>query len=256
MSRPYRIRWTSNDELELKKAVRNYNAKITRLQKKDPKNKNVLPVKTSVAQMKNLIETRQDLKREINSLKRFSKRGAETIVEAPNNDYSTKITKWQKTEMNRRAGIVNRKRAKRKAEIESTEVKSRGKKTGYTRGQIGMGKQEEQALRPINAFTKSMTKADIDKKFAVLKKESQSVYWDNREMKHKQDYINALKQNYNEENIKDVIEAIEKMDYKEFRKVFDEEDPFFEYSSFKRTNPENEEQFETALRTIWLPKKG
>ena len=107
MSKQNRINWRDSDKQELKRAVKNFNAKIKRLEKKNPSNKNVLPEKVSVAQMQELINTRQDLNREINALKRFTKRGAEEIVDVPGTDYNLKITKWQRTEMNRRAAIIN-----------------------------------------------------------------------------------------------------------------------------------------------------
>ena len=69
-------------------------------------------------QLKDLINTRQDLNREINALRRFSKRGNEEIVIIPNTDYNVKTTKWQRTEMNRRVGYINRRRQKRLEEMQ------------------------------------------------------------------------------------------------------------------------------------------
>lgn len=74
MSRRHNIKWQKSDSQDLSKAVKNFNAKISRLEKKNPELKNALPEKVSVRQLKELINTRQDLKREINSLKRFSKK--------------------------------------------------------------------------------------------------------------------------------------------------------------------------------------
>ena len=72
MSRKYKIRWQESDTQELARAVKNFNAKISRIEKKHPELKNALPEKMKVGELKNLINTRQDLKREINSLKRFT----------------------------------------------------------------------------------------------------------------------------------------------------------------------------------------
>ena len=88
MSKQYNIRWKQDDNQELRKAVKNFNAKISRLEKKDPQNKEALPEKITVKQIKELISTRQDLKRELNALQRFSKRGAEKIIEIPDTDYT------------------------------------------------------------------------------------------------------------------------------------------------------------------------
>ncbi len=93
MPKIYSIRWTKSDSEDLAKAVKNFNAKIKRLETKFPKTKNSLPQKVSMKEMKDLIKTRADFKREINALKRFSKKGAETLVTVPGNEYDLKITK-------------------------------------------------------------------------------------------------------------------------------------------------------------------
>ena len=71
MPKIYSIRWTKSDSEDLAKAVKNFNAKIKRLETKYPKTKNSLPQKVSLKEMKDLIKTRADFKREINALKRF-----------------------------------------------------------------------------------------------------------------------------------------------------------------------------------------
>ena len=74
MRKQYNIKWNESDGAELRRTVKNFNAKISRLQKKyndDPKKLSALPEKVSVKQIKDLVATRQDLKRELNSLQRF-----------------------------------------------------------------------------------------------------------------------------------------------------------------------------------------
>lgn len=253
MPRYHKIKWRESDSKELKRVVRNYNAKITRLAKKNPQIENVLPEKVSVAQMKELINTRQDLKRELNALKRFSKRGAEEIVIVPNTDYNLKITKWQKTEMNRRIGVINRKRAKRLDELSKIEMKSRGKKLGYTKEQFGMGKATEISLKPMNAFTRRMNQADLKWKWKGILKESQSDYFTQKDFRLRENYIKALSQNYNVNDIQDVIDGINKMDIGEFLVTFEEEG-----GNLELAYPPNREQYEayvTGLKATWIPNK-
>lgn len=252
MSKRYNIRWTQNDNQELRKAVKNYNAKITRLEKKDPQNKNALPQKITVKQLKELVITRQDLKRELNALKRFSKKGMEQIIDVPNSEYNLKITKWQKEEMTRRTGIINRKRNKRLKELLDTELQSRGEKLGYKQGQLGMGKQSEIELKPLRAFTPKMEYHDLKKKFKTILKESQSGYWNQRDIILVENYIKSLEENFNPADIKDIVSKIEEMDYNDFRKVFEAEGGNFELSY-----PPDEESYNahlTALKSIWIPK--
>lgn len=242
MSKYHRINWRESDTNELNRAVRNFNAKINRIIKKDPQMKNVLPEKASVAQLKELINTRQDLKREINALKRFSKRGSEEIVEVPDNEYSLKITKWQRTEMNRRVGIINRRRKKRLEELSNIEVTSRGEKLGYTRGDIGMGKANEVSLSPMNAFTKYMNRKDLKMKWTGIMKESQSDYFTQKDFRLRKNFIKALEQNFNPHDIEDIIQQLEEMDIKDFLQYFEQEG-----GNFELAYPPNREQYEAYL---------
>lgn len=253
MAKQYNIRWQQDDVEQLKKAVKNFNAKIRRLEKKYPKDKNALPEKISVRQMKELIETRQDLKRELNSLARFTKRGSEEFVNVPGNEYNLKITKWQKQEMTRRVGVINRKRKQRLKEIQDIDLTSRGQKLGYKKGQIGMGKAEEVSLKPMNAFTPKMERKDLHFKFKNILKESQSSYWNKRDLILKNNYIKSLEENFNPEDIKEIVKKIDKMDYKQFKKIFDAEGGNFELSY-----PPDQESYNAyleGLKAIWIPNK-
>ena len=254
MSKYHKIRWSSSDEKELAKVVRNFNAKVNRLAKKNPQLKNVLPTKTSVGQMKELISTRQDLKREINALKRFSKRGAETIVIVDGTDYNLKTTKWQRTEMNRRVGIINRKRKRRLEELQSLEMTSRGEKLGYTKGQYGMGKAKEISLQPMNAFTRRMTQTDLKWKWKAILTESQSDYFDKKDYQVRENYIKGLEENYNPNDVKDIIKEIREMDIKDFLQRFEEEGGTMEFAS----GPPSEEGYGgyvRALKSTWKPRR-
>lgn len=254
MSRKYNIRWNEADEAELKRVVKNFNAKLTRLAKKDPKNKNALPERVSAAQLRDMIETRQDLNRELNSLRRFSERGAEEIIDVPDSDYNLKITKWQKKEMTMRAAIVNRKRKAQRDRVADIEMKSRGESLGYTKGQIGMGKAEAVSLDPVKEFLPSMNRRDLNKRMKQLQKESMSMYWDKRNEIMRQNYITQIERNFPDAMVSDIIEQIREMDFDEFRKVFEAEDQGkFEFNY--PLNRTQQEEYSTALRAIWIPNK-
>lgn len=254
MSRKYNIRWSKADEAELKRVVKNFNAKLTRLEKKDPKNANALPERISAAQLRDMIETRQDLNRELNALRRFSERGAEELVEVPDNDYNLKITKWQKKEMTRREVIVNQKRKRQLERVADVEMTSRGQSLGYKKGDIGMGKMERIELEPVRAFTPSQNRRDINKRFKQLRKESVSTYWDKRNELMRSVYVNEIEKNFPPEMVKDVVEKIREMDFDEFRKVFEAEDQHkfqFNYP----LNKDDQTKYSNALRSIWIPNK-
>ena len=253
MSKQYNIRWKPDDSRELRKAVKNFNAKISRLEKKNPQIKNTLPEKVSVRELKGLIDTRQDFKREINALKRFSKRGAEELVSAPNNQNdNTKITKWQKEEMNRRIPLINKKRADYKEKIGDIPVTSGGKPQGYTRGQLGMGSADEKALREAKPFQPSDTNADINRRYKSFRKQSQRYYFDRREKQMKDNYIKGISENFNPKDpeVKALIEKINDMDFNDFYKVFQAEDPTFEFASPK-SGEDPSEAYKEHLINSW-----
>ena len=93
-SRQSKIRWKQKDYLSLGMAVANFNKKINKLQSEEKKL--YLPELKNYKEIKQNIQTRQELNRVINSLKRFSKEGAEDL-------YVTKageqITKWERKEL-------------------------------------------------------------------------------------------------------------------------------------------------------------
>ncbi len=228
MSKFHKIKWTDDDQKELERTVRNFNAKLTRLQKKDPSqilnslpdgmrvNKNALPEKVTVKQMKELIHTRQDLKRELNSLKRFSKKGAEKIELVPDTDYNLQVSKWQRKEMNRTVGIVNRKRKERLEMIRNVSVEGHD----FTLGQLGMGKQAENELKPTSSFYRTMSQTDLKWRFKSLQVERQSSYFTEKDYRVKANYIKALKNNFGESRVEDIVKAIEDMDIKDFLDKF------------------------------------
>ena len=270
MSKYHKIRWQNEDLKELQRVVRNYNAKVTRLKKKHPDvYKSTLPQfydkktdtfsdKISVRQLKEIINTRQDLKRELNMLRRFSKKGAESLVIAPDNKNNLKITKWQRTEMNRKVAIVNRRRERRLTDLLQTELMSRGEPLGYTRAEIRMGSTEENSLKPAKAFTPSMGRTALSYKWHNLMSESQSDYFTKRDYQLRDNYIKGIKENYNYENVKDIIDLIEKMDIKDFLNTFYQQDSAFEIASPNgRLDLKHEEykSYENALRSTWMPNK-
>jgi hypothetical protein len=253
MSRKYNIRWSQSDEAELKRVVKNFNAKLSRLEKKDPKNANALPERVSAANLKDMITTRQDLNRELNALRRFSERGAEELEIIPDNYYNEKITKWQRKEMNRRASWINRNREIRREQIFGAEATSRGQKLKYSVAAT-MSEEEKAALQPINVFTKYQSRADIQQKYRTLKKQSQTAYWRERDNALREGYIKAVRQNLGTSAaVEEVVEHIRNMDVGEFRKIFDSD-----VSKFDVAYPANRDIAEeniSELRSIWLPEE-
>ena len=263
MSRVSNITWTKHQNDELRKAVRNFNAKISRLEKKHPELINALPEKVSVKQMKELIGTRKDLAREVNSLRRFTQRGAEKLVTVPDSKYNLKITKWQKKEMDIRLSVINKKRKERYDYISDIQATLRGKNLGYTVGDIGMGSVDENAVKPMKAFYPTMSRKDVNMRFKAMRLETQMAYWEKKEMQLKANVMKAIKANYGSmfpDETERILEAIEEMEFSEFYERFVSEPGEMEIVSpppganiddVMRTNID-------ALQSTWVPnvKRG
>ena len=254
MSERNNFNWKSNDEEALKKAVKNFNAKVSRNIKKNPDNAKYYPEKVSYSELKKLVKSRHDLNREINSLRRFSEKGAEKIVNLPGyNKHNISLTKWQKEDMQRRASNINRKRARRRKAISEIEMTDRGQKLGYKKGDFGMGSIKDLETAPTSAFTDAMELRDLKGRFKALRKESSSEYWNEKDEILKQNYIEALERNYNESDVEEITDKIKGMSHAEFRKVFEAEG-----GNFELAYPGDQDGYNAslnALKSQWIPKR-
>ena len=237
--------------------ARNFNDKLRREIKKSPENKNILPQfynentdqfesRISMAMLHDLIKTRADYNRMLNMLKRFSVRGAEKIVDAPNNDYGTRTTKWQKQEMGRMVGIVNRKRRERLDKLNLVEMMNSQGTLGYTLGQMfGMGFASKNKLSPTKAFTPSQSQTDLKYKMRGLLSESKTTYHQDRDALLKENYIRTLQENYKAKDIQDVISKIRSMNSDAFILKFEAKGDAFEFAY-----PPDEEQYQNYLSEL------
>lgn len=82
------MKYTPKVNKEIARVVKNFNQKVKRLELKGVKN---IPKKITVKDIKENVYNKSDLKRELNRIKRFSRRGAEDVVKINGNS----ITKWE-----------------------------------------------------------------------------------------------------------------------------------------------------------------
>lgn len=144
MSKRYNIQWTENQKYKLDRAVRNFNAKLTRVLEKNPELAEIQPHKVSIKELKGQIHSTQDLNRIVNELKRFSAKGAEEVVQ---NKSGLKETKYVLREVTIKAAAINRQRTIERKRVLNMPATSRGQDLGLTRGQ--MGDTRINNLRPI-----------------------------------------------------------------------------------------------------------
>lgn len=224
MPKQYNIKWRIEDERKLSKVARDFNNKLNRLIDKNPNNKNILPQfynpdtkqlesQITVATLKSLITSRSDYNRYVGMLERFLKEGAEEIVDAPENQYGSKTTRWHIQEMGRLKGIANRRKQERLESFKDIQMASSEGELGYSLGErFGMGLASRNQLTPTNSFTPSQTQIDINFKLSSLMKQSKSSYYNEKDLILKNNYIRELERNFNRSDVADVINAIKSMD--------------------------------------------
>lgn len=262
MPRQYNIKWREQDEKELRRVVRNFNDKLRRLVKKNPANSNVLPQfwnektqefknRISIEQVKDLIATRQDYNRQLNMLKRFSRRGAEKIVET-GSDYDAKTTKWQQQEQKRLVRTINRRRKVRLDNLNALEVMNASGKLGYTLGQMfGMGLAEQNKLKPTQAFTRGQSQKDIKWKWRALQMEAKDTYYNERDDMLKHNYIRTLEENFDPADIKQVIENIKGMPAEAFYLKFEAKGDAFEWAYPPKKGTDDYKNYVAELEGYW-----
>ena len=233
MSKFYNIKWRSQDESEARRVIRNFNAKIRREIARNPRNKSALPQfynsntgefesRITFENFKNMIDTRADYNRELNALKRFSRRGAEQIIGIPGNYNEARTTRWQLQELSRRTSIINQKRKAKLEKKQAIEMVDTLGKTGYTYGEaLRMGLIQDNVLKPTTAYTEGMQQGDIKRKYRSLMIESQQKYYDKKDIQLKENFIKGLRDSFSESEIREVITKIREMNPDEFLVMFD-----------------------------------
>ena len=141
MSKSSKIRWRERDTEQLAKKVKNFNAKLTRLTKKNPALAEVLPDRVSMKDLRGDITNRQEYNRVIKALSSFTEKGAEEVVTGKS---GVTTTKWQLQQVRKAVAIENRRRKKQADTLKTAPVTIGGKVYTNVRRMAGM-----QALQPL-----------------------------------------------------------------------------------------------------------
>ena len=121
MSRNSVIRWQKEDTKKLRTAISEFNKRVKKLQKTS-KDKSYIPAELDYKGTKDLIKTRSELNRVLNSLGRFKGTKAFKKVTLPS---GKTLTAWEKKEISYQKASAVRRIRKRMAEIERPYFKMR-----------------------------------------------------------------------------------------------------------------------------------
>ena len=184
---PSKIRWRESDLDELQRTIKNYNAKIAYHSKKSPDNAEYLPSKITKKEALEKIETRSEFNRFVNSLQRFSRKGAEEIIKS---ERGANMTKWAHQEYKLGERLDNARKARELKKLEEQEVTSRGKGTGVKRAQMGTIK--ENSLKPRHRDPLKMSQKEWDLARSNMDRMLYASYRREKQKRMKENYIKGL----------------------------------------------------------------
>lgn len=153
---------------DLSRTVRNFNQKISRLEKQNRELE--IPSKITKKGLIEQIGSPQELKRQIKQLQRYSRKGAEETVVLNTGE---KISVWEKKEFIIQKRSATAKLTKKIKDLEVKQIKIAGKKQTGTFATMGDSNylnliEKRNRIRSINF--KDMTKKDIDRYKGITRK--------------------------------------------------------------------------------------
>ena len=177
MPKQYNIKWRKSDREKISNTVRQFNAKITRTLKKHPEFAPYLPEKRTVKELTANISSRKDFNREVNSLSRFLKKGAEIPYASKS---GVKTTTWERKEIGYKVAQINRERniARKRANVSTYKGT--------------MGSIRANNLNPKKYNIDKIRPRDWDKFVETVEKQVKSSYYYDEMVRYKENYIKAL----------------------------------------------------------------
>lgn len=253
------IRYNKKLNNIIRKTVQNYNAKIIRLEKKNPYLS--LPEKMSIKALKTEVETRKELTRQLNALKRFSSKGAENTVILPSGEM---VSEYELKELKRESARLKRNLTRRINQLAKTTPKTAGKLEDYTYAEMG-------SPRLNNMIAKRETIKQMEKSFLTGDNVTFKQYLHLlKTTRTKQNYQTEIFKNnyldnmlfgqayfigYDQKKIEHIKNEMNKLSNSDFLKAFDEETLFQQirdkYKEFKMVHGDNYFEYAEELSEIY-----
>ena len=216
---------SKDSEKELKKVISKFNSKIKRLETVD--REIGIPEKESITAIKDRVNSKWDLNREIDRLERFTKRNAEDLIK---NKSGVVMTKWEFENIQREQKRLSARLLRdieRYGNIKPTEF---GKEQSVTYAQMGDEKLSNLKARQKAISGKSVSKLNkaqlkdlqtLLNKTAANYRKDKEIFYDN--------YLDGTLLNtayfvgYDEKKIQYIKEKLGKLSPTQFTKAFEQE---------------------------------
>ena len=214
-----------NSELELKKALNNFNAKIKRLESVDREID--IPEKENITAIMDRVNSKWDLNREINRLERFTKRNAEDLIQ---NKSGVVMSRWEFENIQREQKRLNARLLrdiKRYSNLTPTEF---GKAQEVTYAQMGDERLSNLKARQKAISNKNVMKANREqlKSLQTLINKTSAIYRKDKEVFYN-NYLDGTLLNtayfigYDSAKIQYIKDKLNELTPTQFNKVFEQE---------------------------------
>lgn len=219
----YRI--SKDSEKELKRVIRNFNSKVKRLESVDREID--IPEKESIKAIKDRVNSKWDLNREIDRLERFTKRNAEDLIK---NKSGVVMSRWEYENIQREQRRLSARLLREIERYGNIKPKEFGKEQSVTYAQMGDEKLSNLKARQKAISSKSISKLNraqmkdlqtLLNKTAANYRKDKEIFYDN--------YIDGTLLNtayfigYDEEKIKYIKEKLSELSPTQFTKAFEQE---------------------------------
>lgn len=216
------IRYDSKLNSEINKIVRNFNQKVSRLEKNQQE---LLPTKISVRELKKSYNNRSDLKRKLRELKRFSTRGIEQVIETKQ---GLKISKYDLINLKKENARVKRSLTMEIKRLETTSPKVLGKKQKTTFAQMGDQHYLNLVARrkALEKEIMNLNKAELERLKNLIDKTLKNKAYMNSTFK--ENYLKMLTDlgyyfDYNNEKLQKLEDKLMDLSPDKFLKLFQED---------------------------------
>lgn len=217
------IRYDKKLEKEISRVVKNFNQKITRLEK--DQRELILPTKITKKEIKENVYTRTELRRKLNELKRFSTRGVEQTITTKT---GVKLSIYELNEIKRETARVKRNVTREIKRLQIEKPKVFGKIQTSTFSEMG-DTDYLNLLARRKALEKDITKLDkqeLERYKKLVKKTGKNQQYMNTIFK--ENYFKMLTDlgyyfNYDNDKLNKLKNKLMKLNSNDFLKVFKED---------------------------------
>lgn len=211
------IRYTKNLTSDINKIVRNYNAKISRLEKIEEEL--YLPEKTSLNEIKESAHTRRELNKMLKDLQRFNEKGMEKTISFSS---GVEMSKYEATKLKNNLRIAKAKATKRLKSFKSTPIKVFGVPQNtpheYDEAYLNLKAQREQLDKDISKLSKKeLERLESNIQDLINSYEAENLYKNNwLDMFDKLSYYGEI----DESKKKQILERLDKLSPSNFTKLY------------------------------------